>query len=452
MKRAFIITFIIVAIILSCTKKPTETTNGTVTLANPETKFAVFSDPHYFNPDLGTAGTAFEAKVSTDRKMLAESEALLEAVIDILRQNNLDFILIPGDLTKDGEQSGHQKVAAYLLELEQAGIEVYVVPGNHDINNVYAESYNGSSTTPVPTITAAEFESIYQPFGFDQALYRDPESLTYIIEPVDGLWIFCMDACRYRENVQSVFPGGRFQTSTYQWIRDRLTEARTLGKMVFGMMHHGILEHFEVQADYFPDFVIENWESVSQELANMGMRVVFTGHFHAQDIVMKTTPWGFVFDIETGSTVTYPCPYRLLELQADYTLKVRSNRIQDIEYDLGGKDLQTYAREFLMDGILDLALIYAADYGITVDEVEEYGPTAMQAALDHFAGDETWSSEAQALLDEINRRGDLYASLASQALESIYNDPPPADNDIDINLKNGTVTLPSLSARLTDGR
>ena len=94
-----------------------------------------------------------------------------------------------------------------------------------------------------------------------------------------------------------------------------------------------------------------------------------------------------------------------------------------------------------------MALAYAGNYGISADDVQEYGPVVMQTALDHFAGDETWSPEALAFRDELNNRGDAYSVLAAQALESIYNDPPPADNDIKIDLRTGAVSSPALSAR-----
>ncbi len=36
--------------------------------------FAVFSDTHYYDPQLGTEGTSFENYLNLDRKMLKESQ------------------------------------------------------------------------------------------------------------------------------------------------------------------------------------------------------------------------------------------------------------------------------------------------------------------------------------------------------------------------------------------
>ena len=54
-------------------------------------------------------------------------------------------------------------------------------------------------------------------------------------------------------------------------------------------------------------------------LSNGGVGTVFTGHFHANDITQGTpsTSARALFDIETGSAVTYPCPYRVVDVSDD---------------------------------------------------------------------------------------------------------------------------------------
>ncbi|MCX5883481.1 MAG: metallophosphoesterase [Deltaproteobacteria bacterium] len=134
-------------------------------------RFAVFSDPHFYDSALGTSGEAFEAYLNGDRKMLRESEAILKAAISGMKQDNIQFVLLSGDMTKDGELSSHTKIAAYLKDLEDSGIQVYVVPGNHDINNPDAVSYSGDTTTPVPNISPDDFVQIYGQFGGGRTLY-----------------------------------------------------------------------------------------------------------------------------------------------------------------------------------------------------------------------------------------------------------------------------------------
>lgn len=40
----------------------------------PQMKFIVFSDPHYFDPSLGTEGKAFQEYLDNDRKLLKRQQ------------------------------------------------------------------------------------------------------------------------------------------------------------------------------------------------------------------------------------------------------------------------------------------------------------------------------------------------------------------------------------------
>ncbi|MHC4799469.1 MAG: metallophosphoesterase family protein, partial [Planctomycetota bacterium] len=112
--------------------------------AHREITFSVLSDPHYYDIELGTTGEAFEEYLKHDRKLLRESRAILEATIQsILCQPNIEFVIVPGDLTKDGELSSHRQFADYMYLLEAHGIDVFIVPGNHDVNNPHAYRYEG---------------------------------------------------------------------------------------------------------------------------------------------------------------------------------------------------------------------------------------------------------------------------------------------------------------------
>ena len=80
---------------------------ATDTVPGSEIRFAVFSDPHVYDSRLGTTGAAFEQYLAEDRKMIRESEAILAATVDQLIEEDVDFVLVPGDLTKDGELDSH---------------------------------------------------------------------------------------------------------------------------------------------------------------------------------------------------------------------------------------------------------------------------------------------------------------------------------------------------------
>jgi len=68
----------------------------------PAVKFVVFSDPHLYNPSLGTTGEEFEKHMHAQMRLINYSEDILKAVNEIIINSDSDFVIITGDLTKDG--------------------------------------------------------------------------------------------------------------------------------------------------------------------------------------------------------------------------------------------------------------------------------------------------------------------------------------------------------------
>jgi predicted phosphodiesterase len=425
-------------------------------------RMAVFSDPHVYEPALGTEGPEFQRYIAGDRKLIAESSGILDALVrDFRRETDIDVVLVPGDLTKDGERASHLRVARQLRRLEESGKRVYVIPGNHDILNPHAARYSSTYpyTEPVPSVTAEEFAAIYKDFGFGEAMSRDPNSLSYAVLAGPKLVLIAMDPCRYDESVDHPVTGGLFPPETFDWIASSIRRARENGFTVFGMMHHGAAEHFPGQKALFADYVVDDWARVSREFADMGMTVVFTGHFHAQDIVkVETETGGFLFDIETGSTVTYPCPYRLVRLGVDGTLEVETRRIENVKWPTGGTTFQEYAYDFLSNGFTTTYVVDGVIRGMVPDMlmslgvppealpvIEPYIPLIASAFVAHYQGDETLEPATYGdimafigLLDLLDGTSDQLVPLG-YALLSLFTDPPPGDNDVRIDLATGEI-------------
>jgi 3',5'-cyclic AMP phosphodiesterase CpdA len=411
----------------------------------PSAKIAVFSDPHYMAPSLVIAdGTAFQTYLAQDRKMLAESAAILDSVVTSISAQTPDIVLVPGDLTKDGELVSHQGMVTYLQRLKDAGAKVFVCPGNHDVNNPHALSFNGAATAPVATVQAADFASIYGAFGYNDAIARDPASLAYVAEPVPGLWILAMDACHYELNTGGApYTAGYFDAARLAWITSQLAAARDQGKFVIGMVHHGSMEHYAGQKTLFSEYVLDNYQDIDQLFASYGMKVVFTGHYHAQDVAGTTLPAGSLFDIETGSTVTYPCPYRIMNLDSGGVLTVNSYRITNINYNLGGQDFQTYAASFLQTGLMGIStyMLMSPPYNVPAPQAQSLAPAMTEAFMSHYQGDETSrpiSLQTQGTIQYLSTSTDPLFQFMGYELNAIFNDPAPADNNLTIDLITGS--------------
>ena len=407
----------------------------------PKLKLAVFSDTHYFAPSLlVNDGLAFQSYLAADRKMLVQSQAILDEMIAEVKQAQPQIVLVTGDLTKDGELICHQAMTNYLGQLKAGAAKVFVIPGNHDINNPHALSYDGANTTPVPTVSPAQFASLYAGFGYGDAISRDPNSLSYVAEPTPGLWILAMDACRYERNTNGApFDGGYFDAARLNWITNQLAAARSQGKYVLGMMHQGLLEHFAGQKQLFPDYVIDDNQAVSRIFASYGLQVVLTGHFHAQDTVQASFNPGTILDIETGSAVTFPSPYRLMSLETNGDLAISSHPITTINFDLGGVPFPTFGSNFLYGGMIDLAtyMLTSPPYNLPTANAQFLAPAMAEAFVSHYQGDEGTrpiSPQTQGVIAYLTNQGDPMSLMMANVLTALFTDLPLADNNLTISL------------------
>ncbi|MFW5663054.1 MAG: metallophosphoesterase family protein [Bacteroidota bacterium] len=418
-----------------------EDDSGTKPSTSKEMKIAVFTDPHYFSPSLGTSGAAFEQYLAMDRKLIAESQAILEATVAAIIADKPDVVIVPGDLTKDGEKVTHEEFAAYMRQIEDAGAKVYVIPGNHDVDNPASYSYSGNNRTLVPTVSAQEFAQIYADFGYDEAKYKDPNSLSYVAEPVKGIWLLGMDACRYKENPGKTHPvtGGRFSQETFTWIKNKLQEAKDSKIRVFGFLHHGILEHFAGQKSnpVSSEYVIDDCDNAASEFASLGLEIVFTGHFHSNDIVMKDYGGNVLYDIETGSTITFPCPYRVIDYDGETKFDISTKYIESINYDTQGMSFPDYAKNYLQSGMLGLIeYTLMNQFGVSEEEAEQLAPLMLAAFMAHYQGDERYpDQQTQAMVEQMMQSTDPTTQLFGSSLAAMFNDPMPPDNDYVITLK-----------------
>ena len=296
-------------------------------------RIAVMSDLHYLSPDMIADTEDFEHAFNSDRKLLKESSSVLHEMLERVRADKPDILLVSGDLTKDGEQECHAALAKQLQQLQQdiPGLKIYVINGNHDIRNYNAKNFNTPDGKAVPATRThpEDFKRIYDFVysdptviaTFTPAAGNEAGGLSYVARPVEGLTIIAMDTCRYsKENTSNGTDehetSGAISADLEKWVIEQTAAAKARGDLVIGLEHHGLVPHFDVEPTILPMYLVNGYERIAQEYADAGMSVVFTGHMHAVDIAAMTTKAGNTFyDIETGSALTYPCPIRFVDLR-----------------------------------------------------------------------------------------------------------------------------------------
>ncbi len=289
----------------------------------------VMSDMHTI-PEAMIKGTAdYQHAVDLDQKVFNESEAILDAQLQQVRFSKPDVLLLNGDITKDGEYAAHKSLATKLKQLKKdlPDLKVYVTNGNHDINNPAAKNFNTESGKAVKAkrTTQKDFRNLYKDVTWNdstvKATYTPPEgaqagALSYVARPKKGFTIIVIDSnCYTSDNTsdgeQLCEVRGNIPEDLLKWAQKQARAARKRGDTVIGMMHHGVISHFTQESTILGHFLVDGFQTVSTKLADAGMHYVFTGHQHSQDVaVMRTEKGNTLYDIETGSSITYPCPMR----------------------------------------------------------------------------------------------------------------------------------------------
>lgn len=280
-------------------------------------RFAVASDLH----------VAVESTITANPRRFHLVEVSIPAFEDVLARLaglDLDFLLLPGDLTQDGEPENHAWLRDRLASLPYP---VYVIPGNHDI------------LAPEPTdtaIAAREFPRYYRDCG-----YREGDRLYYTQEILPGVRLIALNSNEFAPDGKQL---GRLDDEQMAWLRELLPTLSD--RLILVAIHHNIVEHFPGQAQHplSRRYMLDNAPELRQLLREYGVNLAFSGHLHVQDIARD----GSLYDITTGSLVSYPHPYRVIDVQmpseGEIEVQIRSDRVKSVP---GWDDLQNTSREWL---------------------------------------------------------------------------------------------------------
>lgn len=370
-------------------------------------RIAVMSDLHYLSPDMIADTEDFEHAFNSDRKLLKESSSVLHEMLERVRADKPDILLVSGDLTKDGEQECHAALAKQLQQLQQdvPGLKIYVINGNHDIRNYNAKNFNTADGKAVPA-TRTEPEDFKRIYDF---VYSDPTvlatftpaegnkagGLSYVARPVEGLTVIAMDTCRYSSDNTSNGDdehetSGAISADLEKWVIEQTAAAKARGDLVIGLEHHGLVPHFDVQPTILPMYLVNGYERIAQEYADAGMSVVFTGHMHAVDIAAMTTKAGnTLYDIETGSALTYPCPVRFVDLRRS-TVGGETNTYMSVSTKTHIGPIHYTDPATGVAYVIDDLTEYAREFGFTTAMLKTVAGDFVKSFFGKYLPNDTW--------------------------------------------------------------
>ena len=382
-----------------------------------QTRIAVVSDIHVMAPSLlpeeAKTQDAWKTYYAGDRKMLELSTTLFDEFLTAV--SSADILLITGDLTKDGEQASHKYVREKLATL---GMKVYVIPGNHDFGGSGSPTqFNADGTTePAEVLTTDGFTTVYAEFGYGEGSTLDPNgSLSYVAEPVNGLVLLGIDS--HTSSIPS---------ETLEWLCDQAKDACAKGKQVIAMMHHPLIEHIKGANMFISTYTVGSNEDVRDALIDAGVNVILTGHFHTSDIAYdwNDNEANGIYDINTGSLISYPCDYRVLTLSKDMQeLSVTTASLEETP-DLIPSDASSWKTwlEGRVKSLAEAKLKESTYNSLSDDEKSFVVNMAVRAFSLHAEGDEDSKTASTALIDEFDSyKGTTFSyKLAKVLLSSTF--------------------------------
>ncbi len=421
-------------------------------------KISIMSDTHVLPTTLIAENDAYTRAMHSDRKLFTQSQGIFDEAINLAKKNDSEIIMIAGDLTKDGEEQSHayvsSKLEAWKSEREANGEKAayFVIPGNHDINNYDGydfTTYNKETDTAklAGLTTHKMFNSMYSSLYKGAELYINSEEYKNYMSKYpnleeghgsssyakhidlenapsgkSGLTVIGIDTSI---NTEDVTPDGRASHITagtmgeelYQWAKKQVIEAKKRNDVVFLLSHHGYIPHFVKEPELLKEYLLNEWDEKcydgkrpAEAFADLGVSYVFTGHMHAQDIAkVKSTQGNTIYDIETGSTVTYPCPIRHISLKnaintvnPEHSLDVKTELIKNITYTdpKGGEQNISDLTEFAKRNVINKDLIVGASGAIFTSELYKKISTDLSASITGLLENEPDPEKRHAKLSE----------------------------------------------------
>lgn len=238
------------------------------------------SDLHYMSSTTHDDGKAFWSMVEhDDGKIDQYSEEMLDTLVETAIENHPTALALTGDITLNGERINHELLAKKLQKVQDAGIPVVVIPGNHDIQNKNASTYFGDKREKAEYLESGQdFYDIYHMFGYDQSPNRDEASLSYVYPLDPSHWLLMMDSCIYDDGNHVE---GRISDATLGWMETHLRVAKEHGIQVIVLAHHNLLQEsrlFTTQCE------MENGPEVTALLEKYQVPLYISGHLHVQRI------------------------------------------------------------------------------------------------------------------------------------------------------------------------
>ena len=309
--------------------------------------FYLLTDTHYFENELGAGGPAFEKNMLTEQYFVKESSAIVKSVFErISEDRDTDIVIIPGDLTKNGEKESHKSFIKELYRLKENGKKVFVITAGHDYNDS-AYVLKGDGRVPVEGTDFDDLCEMYRDFGYGDAIAIDEPTHSYMAQVTEGVRMLAI-CCDSKGQ-----PKGAMDERHMAWAKEQLDKAKGDNCSVFAICHYPVIPPVPV-FDLVGDAKIKEWRKVASFLADNGVELVLTGHMHIQSTNEFYSEKGNrLIDVCTACLVGSPAKYRKITIDENSVLKVKTIDVEDFGWYMNGLTAQEYFHNHFAEAIVN---------------------------------------------------------------------------------------------------
>ena len=219
-------------------------------------------------------------------KDLYYQETALSAFVRMAQKKKPAAIIVTGDVTFNGERVSAEKFAEIFKPLEET--QLLVLPGNHDIYDGWAREFRGKKQYYAGQISPRMWRNIFKT-SYKNAVSVDDESLAYSVQLNPDYLLILADSNDYGKEEATTAPAtaGFLGREQRRWIKAQLQYASENNLQVIFCMHHNLYAH---NPAVNKGYVVDDYRELRKLLAQYNVKLVFSGHIHAQNIMLPQDP------------------------------------------------------------------------------------------------------------------------------------------------------------------
>lgn len=331
-------------------------------------EFIIANDIHYISPTLLGDGEFFRNPTGrADGKVVHYITDITDAFIAEVIEKKPQALILAGDLTLNGAIVSHTELANKLAAVKNAGIDVLIIPGNHDFDQT-AVDYSGDALKEAEGSSASDFYEIYDPL-LPETLSREEGTFSYIYEASEDLWVLMLDTNTYAECY--------VMESTFKWAEEQLGIARESGIDVIAVSHQNIYKHSELLSFGYQLYNGTNLQSLYEKYSVI---CNFSGHIHVQSIIDEDLP-----EIATSSLSVTGLHYGKITYNGKM-LNYSAETLGVAKEAEGYADFSEYATYFFEKIAIGQAYDKLRDSGLPESEIELMAKTYAEINSAYFEG------------------------------------------------------------------